>query len=101
MDDETAAVFYRIVPTDSPTLTDFLSHAARGLPPPSQSPEVVRLWSGISVFDSLDLSRGNAAIFPRLGRFIATLVIPLDSAILYEKTRGAGHYTLWGEPATL
>ena len=36
--------------------------------------------------------------YPKLGRLLAVLDIPEGGRIIYDKTRGPGHYTLWGEP---
>lgn len=39
---------------------------------------------------------------PRLGRFIATLVIPDHTPIRIEKTGSSpSHFTLWAEPTDL
>jgi hypothetical protein len=57
----------------------------------------VRLWEGLSVFETLEQARQKASAFPAQGDFIATIVIPDDSRITYERTgKSEGHYTLWG-----
>ena len=33
-----------------------------------------------------------------MGRYIARLEIPEDGPIRFERTRGRGHFTLWGDP---
>jgi hypothetical protein len=93
--------FFKIVHSESPTLSDFLSNVARGRSFPSD-PEQVRLWDGISVYDSRAQARRRARKAPFLGGFIAELRVPEETSIRYERTtRSRGHYTLWGDPATL
>jgi hypothetical protein len=92
-------LFYRIVRTNPPTLSDFTSNAAKGLPPPRDAPETVRLWGGISVFVTEAQARHKAHQYPSLGRYIAVLDVPADGPIRWERTlpRSRGHHTLWGE----
>jgi len=93
--------FYRVVVTDPPTEADFLSDRARGKPPP-RTPELLRLWDGLSVMDTEEGAREIARNFPANGAFIAALAIPNNSPIRYERTlRRPGHYTIWGEAAAL
>lgn len=98
-DPETRTVaLYRIVRSNPPTLRDMTSNKALGREPLRPEPEVLRLWDGISVFDSASGARRQARQGPWRGQgFIATLVIPPEGFRL-EKTRGNGHFTLWGEP---
>jgi len=99
---EEARVCYRIVTADPPTLADFTSNEARGVPPRRRDPETLRLWGGISVFETEQQARLQATLFPRLGQHIAALRVPEGGAIRVERTtRTEGHYTLWGEPADL
>lgn len=96
-------VFYRIVQTDPPELTDFMSNAAKGKRPRRSTPAVLRLWDGISVYDTLRQARITAQTFPHLGRHIAILHVPDDGSVQFEQTLdpAKGHYTLWGTPALL
>jgi len=96
-----ARTFYRIVKSDPPTLLDFTSNAARGRAPRTDEPEVLRLWSGLSAFSTLAQARRKSRISPVLGAFVARLVLPDVGQVRYERTRGTGHYTLWGEPSVL
>jgi len=89
---------YRIVWTDPPTANDMTSNTALGRQPRGNDPEVLRLWRGISLFNSVERARRQAQRRPWHGKaFIATLVIPL-TAFQLEQTRSDGHYTLWGDP---
>ncbi|MGH2588496.1 MAG: hypothetical protein ACRDJE_26540 [Dehalococcoidia bacterium] len=94
------ATFYRIVKTNPPTVTDFLTdRQARRRPPPL---EVLRLWDGRSVFDSEAIARDVALRFPVIGSYIAALDIAEDGTIVAERTlRRPGHYTLWGDTAAI
>jgi hypothetical protein len=94
--------FFRIVRSDPPTRDDFLSNEAKGKRARGNDPEVLRLWSGISVYDSPRRARATARIFPYLGISIAELSVPDDGSIVWERTTaGPGHYTLWGDPDRL
>ena len=97
-----ALTFYRIVLTDPPTLTDFLSNSELGRFPKNPDPETLRLWQGISAYDTEERARATAKKYRRLGRFIVELRIAEDGSIQYERTTSShGHYTLWGDPALL
>lgn len=90
-------IFYRTVKLLAPVREDFLSDKESGKTVPRKL-ELVRLWEGLSVFEGLDQARQKAKEFPAQGAFIATLAIPDDGRIRYERTgRTEGHYTLWGD----
>lgn len=94
--------FYRLVETSPPTLRDFTSKAALGSRPPRDDPETVRLWSGLSVYSTAAQVKRTARRRPRLGGFVATLALPMDGSVAWERTLGSdGHHTVWGEPASL
>jgi hypothetical protein len=94
---------YRIVRTDPPTLADFASNAARGLPLRDASPETRRLWDGLSVYATAAQARNKARQLPALGRYVARLDLPERAPVRVERTvpRSRGHHTLWGDPAVL
>ena len=93
--------FYRVVKTNPPTLADFRSDKERGKAQPS-TPELARLWDGLSVADSEDRVRKMVQRFPAMGSFIAAIAVPEHGAIRYERTvRRPGHYTLWGDAAAI
>jgi len=91
---------YRVVQTDPPTVRDFLSQKVLGIPLKSETAKVLRLWDGLSVYRTAEQARARALQTPRLGRYIAELVVPLDDdRILVELDNGRhGHCTIWGSP---
>jgi hypothetical protein len=94
--------FYRIVLTDPPTLSDFLSAQARGRAALEDDPERIRLHQGISVYATAAQAHRKARASPVLGRYVAVLEIPENGPIRWERTTASqGHHTLWGDPATL
>jgi hypothetical protein len=101
MSPEPPHVFYRVVRTAPPTLRDFTSNAALGRPLLDPTPENRRLWAGLSFWATMAQARRNARRYRNQGAFIATVVIEDGAAVRVEKTRGPGHYTLWGLPHTL
>lgn len=94
-----ARTLYRIVRTDPPTVSDFLSDDALGRGAPDESPEVRRLRAGCSVFNTEAQARRRARAFPFLGCYIAVLSIldDPDISIKIERTPGTGHYTIWDD----
>jgi hypothetical protein len=94
--------FFRIVESNPPTLWDFLSAARRGRQLRRRTPELERLFAGISLFETFAQARDQAQVFPQLGEFIAEIVVPNDLAIDCERTtRTEGHWTIWARPDTL
>jgi hypothetical protein len=96
-------ILYRIVRTNPPTLADFTSNEAAGKPRPSNDPEAIRLWNGISAFATETQARNKALDFPFLGRYISVLDIEEGGSVPYQRTglRSPGHHTLWGEPSAI
>ena len=102
MDVPSERVFFRIVRTNTPSPWDFTSNEARGMILRDPTPETRRMWSGISVYDTLNRARRLAARRPELGRFIAAVRIPDDAPVVIERTGSrAGHHTIWGDPGRL
>lgn len=94
--------FYRIVRTDPPSLHDFLSAQQLGKRSPGNDPELQRLQDGLSVYATLAQARRKARASPALGSYVATLDIPDDAHVIYERTlTSSGHHTLWGDAALL
>lgn len=91
---------YRVVRTNPPTIQDFLSNLELGRETPVD-PEMAELWDGLSVQSTLAQARRRSRISPMLGRFIAAVRVPTDGSIRFERTRGEGHHTLWGDAADL
>ena len=101
MTDVPARRFYRNVRSDPPTVADFTSNEALGIPPRHPDPETLRLWDGLSAWATEAQARRNARRFPAIGRYIAAVRVEDHAPIRVERTRGPGHHTLWGEPAEL
>jgi hypothetical protein len=94
--------FYRLIRSNPPTLDDFLSNKAKGIPMARPDPEVALLWDGISVYATETQARNQAKAKPWLGAYIAELAISESDPITFRRTgTGRGHHTLWGEPAEL
>lgn len=100
MTDTGYRLLHRIVRSDPPTRDDFVSQAARDRPVPDD-PRDVRVWDGVSVYSTAAQARRKRRTSPVLGSWIAVLSVPLDGSVRVERTRGAGHHTIWGDPATL
>lgn len=93
----TVTTFFRLVLTNPPARVDFQSHAARGRIPMRDDAETVRLWNGVSVYDSLPRARKRAMVYPMLGDYIAEIALSSDDDVIQERTTTTrGHYTLWG-----
>jgi hypothetical protein len=94
--------FYRITRRNPPRSRDFWSNARKGRRPTSESPQFLRLWEGVSVYDSEEWAREQALGLPAMGGFIAALRIVCGDRIRCEQTgRDPHHFTLWGEPEIL
>ncbi len=93
-------IFFRCLVTREPTRIAFVSSAAAGeeMRPP-YTPERMRLWDGISIYDSRERARWRGARMTPPRRWIAVLLIPDDSLIMVEKTlRDPAHFTAWATP---
>ena len=56
---------------------------------------------GLSMYSTFNQARRKRRVSPALGRYVATVRVPLDGSIRIERTRGEGHHTIWGDPETL
>ena len=93
----TARRLYRIVENDPPTAWDFTSAKRRGRVLRRSSPELLRIWDGLSAFETIDQALAQARAYPRLGRYIAALDLPAVPEVRVERTTQTdGHYTIWG-----
>jgi hypothetical protein len=91
--------FFRVTESNPATLWDFLSSERRGRQLRRRTPDLERLFAGLSVFETLEQARRQAETYPRLGRFIAEIEIPLDAPIECQRTtRTEGHWTIWARP---
>lgn len=95
-------VLYRIALTNPPTLADFTSFAALGRRLRRADPNVDRLWDGVSMYDTEERARQKAKQLPYLGNHLARVVISAGTAFRVQRTLASpGHYTVWGDPASL
>ncbi len=87
---------YRIVENDPPTPWDFTSAKRRGRVLRRSSSEPLRIWDGLSAFETVEQARAQARAYPRLGQFIATLDLPLVPEVQVERTTmTVGHNAMW------
>lgn len=94
--------FFRVVKTNPPSLNDFLSNVARGIKPPDEDAETLRLWLGVSVYATAAQARRMARRYPRHGAFIAHLEVEAGAPVRFERTLSTpGHHTMWAMPAYL
>lgn len=95
-----ARTFYRIIAGSSATRRDFLSNRALSRVLRRSTPETLRTYDGVSVFETLAQARAAAIRFPMLGTSMAELVIPEGATIRIERTfaKQPGHHTIWGNP---
>jgi len=95
--------FYRILEGATPTLRDFTSYQALGRQPRRRTPDILRRWAGISVYETEAQARATAHWRPSLGRYIATVRIEDSRLIQWEQTGDpdTGHHTLWADPGEL
>lgn len=98
MTDQPARILYRVVQTDPPTASDFMSNAALDRPLLDSTPEKRRLWSGLSFWATAAQARRGARRFRSQGDYLALVAIEIDGPIRVEKTRGPGHFTVWALP---
>jgi hypothetical protein len=89
---------YRLVRSDPPTVADFASNCESGRRRRPERGESIEDWTGISTFDSLDALQAlvRRAQFGPRSRWAARLELPMNTAIEWKKTHGAGHWTIWG-----
>jgi hypothetical protein len=89
--------------SDPPSLQDFMSHRALGreMRVSDPTPEIVAMWSGISVFATEGQALAKLRRFPSLGKFIVAIEVD-DQVIAFRPTgRDRGHHTIWGDPEVI
>jgi hypothetical protein len=91
-------VLYRIVQDNPPRRVDMLSYQALGIVPDTDDPELLRISTGISLYNTLQQARNQMRRLPAARRgFIAELHLPANSPVTIERTGSQrGHHTLWG-----
>ena len=95
-------MFFRVVKTNPPRSEELRSNEAKGMRPPDDRAETLRVWSGVSVYATAAQARRMARRYTGHGDYIAALRIVDGGAIRVERTLGRpGHHTLWGSPDDL
>jgi len=96
---------FRVVLTDEQDdrtfLESFESNAVLGEQPRGFEITHPLLHIGISTYQTRDAAEEKARQFPKLGRFVARLVLPSDAGITYARWGGRGHMTIWAEASRL
>jgi len=97
-----AQIFYRIVSSNSPTVDDFTSNAARGKPPRGMEKADPGLYRSISVYMQLSDAIDTQHRYPTLGSHIAEMEFADDDqdiALYRVSSPPSSHRSLQGEPA--
>lgn len=98
-------VAYRIVRSElsgDPALIDsFRSHYELGQEPRKVERRSTVIHMGISTYLNEEVARGIAQRFPRLGGFVAQLVLRSGNGFNYAHTGHPLHLTVWGDPIKL
>jgi hypothetical protein len=94
---------FRVVHTNPPTRSDFVSNAEAGIVPRRTLSAVERrLWRGVSCTETLTQARATARRAPILGTFVAALDLPATPRFRAERTGSrVGHYTAWSDANAL
>ncbi len=93
--------WHRLVRSNPPSLRDFMSQKALGLP--LRNERFRDIWDGVSVQQTLLQARKlNETFRKNPCTWIAILEIPETADIRFKRTTDQiGHYTLWAEPEEL
>lgn len=94
-------LFFRIARTNPPTIQDFVSQKANGVP--LRDVRYASIWDGVSVYET-DVQAENAAARARyrFGSYLCVLDVEENGLVQFERTTGsAGHHTLWATPEQL
>ena len=96
---------YRIVRSEmsgDPGLVDsFRSHYELGQEPRRVERRSAVIHMGISIYLDEGVAHGMARRFPRLGDFVARLVLKSGNGFNYARTGHPLHLTVWGDPVKL
>ena len=89
--------FYRIILRTEPSLDDFRSNDELGHEPKRPlTPQQAPLWTGLSVFETLEAARHQRSRSAWLGEYVAEIHLPgLSDAEARRTTASPGHWTLW------
>ena len=92
--------YYRIIRTEFPSWSDFLSNQVRDQPARDIEVDDPLEWTGISVFDRPDRAAQLARRYD-IGRFLAQVSLGPGDPVIVRPSRGRGHWTLVGGPGVL
>jgi hypothetical protein len=89
-------VFYRIVPSLTPTSADFRSNLAKCLARRGPEFSDPLIWAGLSMYDSAAQAANTARRFQgRFGGYLAEIDLPLDDPrVFIRQTLTPGHFTV-------
>jgi hypothetical protein len=90
---------FRLVPSYQPTWRDFRSPKLLGRN--LRDKRMERYFDGVSFWAHPELAAEQHAAFPRLGDFVAAMVILEGLPIRWEDSFSIGHVTVWGRPEIL
>jgi hypothetical protein len=85
---------YHVVKSRSPSVNDFKSQRELGRPP--QIDPTPPEYDGVSFTEHMEQSLDLARRFPRMGDYIAEVIIPDGPPLRCEPTFGPGHWTVYG-----
>jgi hypothetical protein len=61
-----------------------------------------RSWEGVSVYDTFDATRETAIRYPRIGQFVAEVLVPDVGDVTFEQSLAdPHHFDLHGEPGRM
>ena len=91
--------FFRIVDHSPPTVDDFKSYKALGIP--LIDPRREELYDGVSVWNT-DMQAWRRAAKKAQPKYVSILDVPADGSVRFARTTSqAGHHTIWASPETL
>jgi hypothetical protein len=99
-------ILYHVIRSEEPEEERYRSNASRERPPPDDLPETLRLWTGISAWNTEAQARKKARDLEEMGFYLGDLIaelnLPASGSIQWERTTGArGHHTVWGDPSEI
>jgi hypothetical protein len=96
---------YRITKTGDPQdpafVDSFKSHYELGMPPRRFETRSSVIHMGITTWQTESRAIGTARAFPKIGSFVAEMVLTGNNGFNYAETGPPGHFTVWGDPLKL
>ena len=98
-----AATLFRVVDTNRQDGTDnFRSAYELGAPPPRRIQKAsAPVWMAISTLNSVEVARSRAFIFPKLGNYVAEMLLEPGFGFAVAVTIEDVHLSVWGDPVKL